>query len=289
MSTRRVWIVGTVSWDTVVYINDFPKSGGFAQSKDRIDRLGGSAANIAQGVASAGIETGLVTFLGNDDLGKTIHNLLTQTDILHLEILRVDDKSSHALVVIDGAGERTIFALSNNYLSQLSLESIDIRSEDIVVFPLWRPVFFNNLNYAKSRGCHTVVGLEALSDLQKPSADLAIGSEAELPPDLSVADHLNQFKRILVTHGAKGAQLYSSDGILDQPAVATEVIDTTGAGDSFFAGFLTALARGDQQGVFGMKAGALWSAAMVAQYRSIPPNGIDVVGLMDVLSSIKEE
>ncbi len=287
MARKRVWIVGTVSWDTVVYVDTFPKAGGFAQSNNRIERLGGSAANIAQGVATAGVETGLITFLGNDELGTRIATLLRESEIKHLEILNVEDNSSHALVVVDGPGDRTVIALSNNYLSQLSLRSIDLQSQDIVVFPLWRPTFLENLNYAREIGCYTVVGLEAIADPRLPKANLAIGSVSELSDNSNVPEYLDRFDRIVVTSGAQGARLFCRSGVVDQPAIATDVFDTTGAGDSFFAGFLAALARGDSTGVPGMKAGALWSAAMVAQYRSIPPHASEVAGLMNVLDSFE--
>lgn len=286
--SRRVWLVGTVSWDSVIYIGEFPIAGGFAQGTNRIERLGGSAANIAQGVASAGIETGLVTFLGNDELGERITQLLGESQIAHLEIHRIDDNSSHALVVVDGSGDRTVFALSNNHLNQLSLTEIGLRSDDIVVFALWRPVFQANLNFAKSLGCYTVVGLEALFDPQLPTSDLAIGSVSELAVGTDPTQYLDRFGRIVVTDGAAGARLYETKQDFHQAALPTNVVDTTGAGDSFFAGFLAALALGDLTGLVGLKAGAIWSAAMVSQYRSIPPNGLELPELMQLLNEIEQ-
>ncbi|MEI6868275.1 MAG: PfkB family carbohydrate kinase [Actinomycetes bacterium] len=287
--SKRIWIVGTVSWDSVIYIGEFPAAGGFAQSTNRIERLGGSAANVAQAVASAGIETGLVTFLGNDDLGEQITQLLGESQIAHLEILHIDDNSSHAMVVVDGSGDRTVFALSNNHLSQLSIKEIDLRSDDIVVFALWRPVFHANLEFAKSLGCYTVVGLEALADLQFPAADLAIGSVSELAVGADPTQFLDRFDRIVVTEGASGARLYSKDQVFHQAALSTNVVDTTGAGDSFFAGFLSALALGDLTGLIGMEAGAIWSAAMLSQYRSIPPSGLELPELRQILNEIEQE
>ena len=43
----------------------------------------------------------------------------------------------------------------------------------------------------------------------------------------------------VVKRGSRGATLHSSEGSLTAPALATEVIDTTGAGDAFNAGFLS--------------------------------------------------
>ena len=278
-----------MSWDTVIYVKNYPLVGGFAQSNERIERLGGSAANLAQGLASADVDTGLVTFLGQDELGARIRTLLQESRIKELRILEVEDNSSHALVVIDESGERTVFALSNNYLSRLSLTDIGLLSNDIVVFPLWRPYFKTSIEYAKSIGCFTVVGLEALTDSNLPEANLAIGSSAELPAGTDVKAYLNRFDRIVVTDGAQGARLYSGSDKFHQVALPAEVVDTTGAGDSFLAGFLAALSKGDHEGRVGLLAGAMWSAVMVSQYRSIPPIGSEIASLMKILSELVKE
>ena len=62
----------------------------------------------------------------------------------------------------------------------------------------------------------------------------------------------------VIKRGAAGASLVSPDGTLSAPALATDVLDTTGAGDAFNAGFLskwlvgaplqTCLAAGNQRG-----------------------------------------
>ena len=40
---RRVWIVGPVAWDTVVYVDHYPTPGRFTQCRKTIERPGGSA------------------------------------------------------------------------------------------------------------------------------------------------------------------------------------------------------------------------------------------------------
>jgi sulfofructose kinase len=50
---------------------------------------------------------------------------------------------------------------------------------------------------------------------------------------------------LVVTLGARGALMRAGDRYIRQPAFPVEVIDTTGAGDVFRAGFIYALLRGD--------------------------------------------
>jgi fructokinase len=48
----------------------------------------------------------------------------------------------------------------------------------------------------------------------------------------------DQMQAIIVTHGAKGATLYTQGGKTHCPGFSVQSVDTTGAGDSFVAGFL---------------------------------------------------
>jgi sugar/nucleoside kinase (ribokinase family) len=49
---------------------------------------------------------------------------------------------------------------------------------------------------------------------------------------------------VAVTQGAKGALVVTADEVIEVPAYAVEVVDTTGCGDAFSAGFLRGLALG---------------------------------------------
>lgn len=72
--------------------------------------------------------------------------------------------------------------------------------------------------------------------LNAKEATAAVGN-AEAAPDL--LRHVA--KNIVVTHGPQGAFGCIDEVFAQSPAIATEVVDTTGAGDAFCAGLLTAL------------------------------------------------
>lgn len=74
----------------------------------------------------------------------------------------------------------------------------------------------------------------------------------------------------VIKRGARGATLLSADGDLTAPAVTTDVVDPTGAGDAFNAGFLsrwltggslqTCLDAGNQRGAFAVRTRGGFSA-----------------------------
>lgn len=49
---------------------------------------------------------------------------------------------------------------------------------------------------------------------------------------------------VAVTRGADGCSVDRGDGVIDVPAIEVPVIDTTGCGDAFDAGFITAVLTG---------------------------------------------
>jgi fructoselysine 6-kinase len=63
----------------------------------------------------------------------------------------------------------------------------------------------------------------------------------------------------IVTMGPSGAIAADARQTARVPAVATEIVDTTGAGDSFIAGFLAASASGDDLPA-ALRAAAEWAA-----------------------------
>ena len=55
-----------------------------------------------------------------------------------------------------------------------------------------------------------------------------------------IADHVSA---LVVTRGEQGAEIYTSEGRIDIPVVAADVVDPTGCGDAFRAGMLFGLTR----------------------------------------------
>jgi sugar/nucleoside kinase (ribokinase family) len=270
-AARRVWVVGPIAWDTVVYVDRYPTRGRFTQGRTKIERPGGSAGNVAQALATAGIETGFVTTIGDDVIGQQLQTTLASSRIAHLVVSRTPGESSHVLVLVDDGGERTILGLSPGTMRHITPRDAPLEPGDIVVFVVWDDHFLADLDRARTRGCTTVVGLGAL-DNPAVTADIAFGSRADLLGEVDPAHHLTRFGRIVVTSGPEGALQTDVNGELRQSAIPTAVVDTTGAGDAFLAGYLAMYARGFVDGVRALDAGARWAAVTVSHEGSIPPD-----------------
>ena len=84
--------------------------------------------------------------------------------------------------------------------------------------------------------------------LSEPLEDFASGKVDYLRIhfDLELAQRLQSMGvgNLIVTRGGHGALVLSADGVQEIPGVSVEVVDTTGAGDSFDAGFVYAFLNG---------------------------------------------
>jgi len=267
---RKVWVQGPIALDTVVYVSKFPTPGSFMNSLRTEERTGGTSANVALGLCTASVETGFVSYLGNDEIGKQLLSVLEQSVIKDLVITHIDDKSNHALVLVDEKSERTIISMSTPHLRELRMDNVPFKAGEVVAFILWREEFLGDLKRAQAAGCFTVVGAGALADVSVTHADLLIGSRNDFSSDLNPLDHLDRFTSIVLTDGINGSVAYC-DGIeIKQPAHKVEVRDTTGAGDAFIAGYLAGIAH-ELTASQSLEIAAQWAATAVQFHSSIPP------------------
>ena len=266
-----VWIVGPVAWDTVVYTDEFLVQGGSTQGKKFIERSGGTAANVARALCTADVETGFVGYLGDDVYGERLEAELRESKISKLALTKVEGPTSHVLILVDGSGDRTILGLAPDRLHLVSLKDVPIASGDTVVFVIWREHFLADVKLAQEKGCKVVVGLDAVNESALTGVDLAIGSHNDVSKDFDPNDALSRFERIVITRGAEGSAEYSAEGKTEQAAEKVSVVDATGAGDAFLAGYLAAMSKQVSEAKQRLELGAKWAAKTIQTESSVPP------------------
>lgn len=267
---KRVWVQGPIAIDTVVYLEKFPTPGSFMNSIKTIERTGGTSANVALGLCTTGVETNFVGYLGKDDNGKKLREVLNKSQINSSIITEIDGPTSHALILVDEKAERTIISMTTPYLRELRMDNVPFAAPDIVAFILWREEFLGDLQRAEESDCFTVVGASALVDAQVKHAHLVLGSVSDIPSSVNPKDHLDRFDAIVLTDGLNGARYYSKEEELHQTAFEVQAVDATGAGDAFICGYLTGLANG-LEATKCLLIAAQWAASSVQVNSSIPP------------------
>lgn len=271
-----VVVVGDANVDLVLRGDVAPRFGQAEQLADSGDLvLGGSASIAASGIARLGVPTSLVARVGADTFGTFTLDALRGygVDVGSVEV--AGDEPTGLSVILSTPEDRailtvlgTIPTLTGEQVSQV----LDARSAPgllHVASYFLQPGLARDLPgvlaRARSQGWSTSLDTNwdpgevwAGLDQVLPHLDLllpnrnelraiagALGEPADLD-DVALAVRIaRRGPRVVVKDGADGGWSVGADGaVVRAPGVAVDVVDTTGAGDSFDAGYLAALAYG---------------------------------------------
>ena len=234
---------------------------------------GGSAANTVVGVASFGARAAFIGKVKDDVLGRAFtHDIRAARVAFDTKPAREGPSTARCYIMVTPDGERTM----NTYLGAAQ----DLRPDDIdeaqiagaaVVYLegyLWDPphakqAFVKAAAIAHKNGRRVALTLsdafcvdryraEFLDLIRNGTVDIVFANEHELRSLYETADFdsgaraLQQDAKLaVITRSEKGCVVVGRDGMEAVKAVPVEtVVDVTGAGDLFAAGFLVGLARG---------------------------------------------
>jgi sugar/nucleoside kinase (ribokinase family) len=231
-----------------------------------VEMSGGSAANTVCGVASFGGRAAYVGKVSGDDLGDVFGHDLRAVGVAFHAGRRLDDiPTGRCLIVVTPDAQRTMstFLGVSSYLDPGDIDVEVVASGAVLYMEGYlydRPDAKKAFRHAAeiAHRAHREVSL-TLSDsfcvdrhrddfraLVADEVDILFGNEHELCSlyeldtlEAAVATVRNECRLTVVTRGPLGSLVITSDSLIEIPAHPVErVLDTTGAGDLFAAGFL---------------------------------------------------
>lgn len=235
--------------------------------------FGGSPANIAMNVKSLGVKSLVCTAVGLDHLGEFLVEKLASAGIDTDYVQRVDKSTSMVLVTKSQGSPIPIFYRDADYhLSYTSKLEKAVTNSKIIHFSCWaismQPVRqtieqvikvakknqalicfdpnYHPMIWQKDDDAITYIrSLMARVDVVKPSEDDAERLFGKDTPEKQIHKFLDLGAKLVIMTLGKGG-LIASNGIetIRYESLATEVVDTTGAGDAFWSGFYTAIIKG---------------------------------------------
>ena len=252
----------------------------------------GSVANSVMGISNLGGKCAFIGRIGRDTHGKFYINQLKKSGV-DPKLKECDlSATGRCLSLITPDHERT-FAVNLGAASNLSKQDI---SEDYVKKSKILHITGYEIESAKDAIFHAVEvaqknNIKISFDLADPflierrrsdlkkilnnSVNFVFANEAEAkaftgfedPAD--AIDELSKYATIsIVKTGVKGSLVRSGNKTIQIPAYATRVVDTTGAGDLYAAGFLWAYTQGKDLELWG-KVGALMASKVISQVGAI--------------------
>jgi ribokinase len=269
--TSRVLVVGDANLDLVLRGDVVPRFGQVEQLTDGAELvLGGSAAIVASGLARLGVPVALVAVVGDDAFGTITRDALVASGVDVAAIRTASDVGTGLSVILSAPDDRAI--LTNlgaiPHLTIADIESAIAAHEPVWVHfasPFLLPALVPELaalagrlraagigtsldtNWDPSEAWTSIRNLVAAVDVLLPNrAELAAIANVLAPGATDAADGIASLgPRVVVKDGAAGGFSVGPDGGRESaPGIPIDVVDTTGAGDSFDAGYLAAIAHG---------------------------------------------
>jgi sugar/nucleoside kinase (ribokinase family) len=233
---------------------------------------GGSAANTIVGIANLGARAAYVGKVKDDQIGRLYsHDIRAANVAFDTKAAVGGPATGCSYILVTPDGERTM----NTYLGAAQelmpgdIDPAQIEAASIVYLEgyLWDPksakeAFVKAATIAHGAGRQVALTLsdsfcvdryrdEFLELMRKGTVDLIFANEAELHSLYQTSDFDTALKQLqkdiklgIVTRSEKGCVVASSDGVISVPAFPIEkMVDTTGAGDLFAAGFLFGMVR----------------------------------------------
>jgi len=266
-SAPRITVVGSVNLDIVARGERLPRPGETVTGATLARHPGGKGANQALAARRLGAEVQLVARVGRDAAADEALALL-RSDGVDLSHCVVDEAAATgvALIAVAADGENQIVVAPGANARLVPADVGDLPLADALLCQLEVPVATVVHAAAHANG---FVALNLAPALDVPAgllehADLLVVNDTEA---LHYGEALHRGGGLVaVTHGARGATLLRGGRMVANAAPPRiEVVDSTGAGDSFVAALLVALLEHqplDEALAFACAAGA--AAATVA-------------------------
>ena len=233
---------------------------------------GGSAANTIVGIASLGARAAYVGKVRDDEVGRLYtHDIRAAQVAFDTKAASGGPATGCSYILVTPDGERTMntFLGAAQELMPTDIEPAQIEAASMVYLAgyLWDPrsakaAFVKAATIAHGAGRQVALTLsdsfcvdryrdEFIELMRKGTVDLIFANEAELHSLYQTSDFDTALKQLqkdiklgIVTRSEKGCVVASKDGVVSVPASPIQkLVDTTGAGDLFAAGFLFGLVR----------------------------------------------
>lgn len=247
----KITVVGSINMDLVTITNQMPQIGETLLGKQFQMNPGGKGANQAVAAARLGADVSLIGCVGNDRFGQEILEHLSNEGIDVSNVEPVTDQTATATITVYDTDNSIIVVPAANYhVTAAFVESKReaIANSDVLLVQL--EILLEGVQkaveIAKENGVTVILNPAPIQELP---AKLIQQVDYLTPNEHEQMELMRQYSenigdKLIVTKGSQGLSIRQDGHELNIPAYKVEVVDTTGAGDSFNGGLAVALSRG---------------------------------------------
>lgn len=227
---------------------------------------GGNAANVSVGLRRLDIPASIVTTIGTDSVSKMIYEHLEAEQIGTQHITMKQGVLSNYATIISFQGERTILS----YHAPKNYVFVKQPCEDCYIYltsmgEKFMTYYRDLINYLKENpgvtlmfnpgslqvrapieDIHFILSRTNILFVNRQEAEIFAGFEHSESKEKELLEKLKKLgpSKIVITDGIKGAFACDGDSYFKTAVIPVTVVEKTGAGDAFNAGFVAALLHG---------------------------------------------
>jgi sugar/nucleoside kinase (ribokinase family) len=248
----------------------FPPPGGLALSPRMTFTIGGCSANVAADLAKLGLSVGLHGCVGNDLFGRALAEMMTAAGVDSRGLMTMPDRPTSGTFVINVKGEDRRFVHcvgANATFDGTQVTDADLRSTRVLAIggyclleALTPERVIALFQRAKAAGVVTLLDV-VLGDRSSywdwvapvmPWTDAFLPNDQEARRITGLERPLDQARKlreagcrnVVITCGGAGVILDGEEGLWRAGTYSVPIVDATGTGDAFLAGYVYGLRRG---------------------------------------------
>lgn len=255
-------VYGHTAIDIIYSAERFPEPNTCVEMKDRAEHFGGTGANLARIAASLGVKTALASHVG-DDFPARYMDALRRSGIDTTDVVKVRGRRTPFIIIIsDKEHNQMGFVDQGAVLEQerLPIRTHTVDSSKFVHIGTGRPSYMlkvarrakarkKTVAFDPAQELHYVYTPESFRHIME-YCDILFANMAELTRakeylNLKEDQELLSYVDMLVnTRGKEGSRILTEDDEIRIGTISADaVVDTTGAGDGYRAGFYAGLSR----------------------------------------------
>lgn len=257
---NKIVVIGSINADLVFLSDIRPKAGETVLGNDFKTVPGGKGANQAVAASRLGSNVSMIGCVGNDSNGRFLLDNFNKNSV-NIDSVRTKEgiptgvaniivaENDNSIIVISGA--------NNEMNKEIIDENKDkILDADIVMLQLEIPLETVKyvIDYCYNNNIKTILNpapaIKLDEDIIKKSTFLT-PNEHEcklilgLDNNVDIVDIIKKYpNKMFITLGEKGVMYYNGTEKIIVPSCKVEVVDTTGAGDTFNGAFASAVSKG---------------------------------------------
>ena len=260
-------ILGIYVADLVFFGNKIPIEGETILGNNFVIGPGGKGSNQAVAAAKAGVKTYFISKIGDDQFGEMATKIYDEAKVDYSNVIISREHSTGAAAIMvneeSGANAINVFPGAAAAITNADIDKAEniIKDSKIFLTQLEAPkeTVLYAIKKAHSLGVKTVLNPAPAAEIDKsvfPFIDYFTPNETEASFYVGHAVNSNDdasraasklldmgIKNVIITLGEKGAYFANANETFSSPIanLSNPVVDTTGAGDAFNAGFAVAL------------------------------------------------